>query len=583
MTTSLQAEQVHEESLWFGGTERPLFGRLTVPASHTALGAVLLSPPIGRESRQARSAMRSLAYLLTSDGYATLRYDHFGTGDSSGSLDDDEFDQTWIEGVEHGVALLRSLGVPKVSVVGMRMGATIAGTAAAAYDLGLSSFVMWDPCESGRSYVREINALGSLHQKVIANELGEPTKMLEYPLSDEATSRLNRFSLIEPSKRNLADRVLVVFRDDRPVSRKFRERWEVENIEWMANSEQGPMLEAELRLTVQPSSTVEHIRKWLTAAAAQSVAVSLPPSSREAIVTKRSDAFAVRESVIELGPRRLFGVLSEPLGESHGPLIVLVNGVNEDHVGPARLWVELSRRWAGLGLRCVRFDMNDRGESPHVSATTDVTTPEKSRAQDVGDVVRSLNPENSTDSVLIGYCNGGQLSLEVALELRTRGVCVINPQLGTSVFLHVDRLEKSERESIRSTVQRIESLFSNHRWVDKMIRAPWRALLASKTGGSVVFGFLKLASVGPPKVRAALARNNTETLLLVSPEDLSSLREVPIIGPIIRRRQASSESFHVEVIPELDHAFLSVLGRDHTVAILDQHVVETYATNATRN
>ncbi len=58
----------------------------------------------------------------------------------------------------------------------------------------------------------------------------------------------------------------------------------------------------------------------------------------------------VRESVVDLGPNDLFGVVSEPLDGVQGPLIVMVNGVHEDHVGPARLLVELSRRWAQLGL-----------------------------------------------------------------------------------------------------------------------------------------------------------------------------------------------------------------------------------------
>jgi pimeloyl-ACP methyl ester carboxylesterase len=575
--TALTQEQVHEESFWFGGADRPLFGRLTTSPGGTALGGVLLSPPIGRESRQARRAMRSLALRLANDGYVTLRYDHFGTGDSSGTMDDDEFDQTWIEGVDHGVALLRSLGITSVSAVGMRMGATIVGTAAAAYDLRLASFVMWDPCESGRKYVRELNALGALRRKVITNELGEPTKMLEYALSDEAANRLNRFSLIEPSSRPSPDRVLIVARDDRPVSSKFRARWDHENVEWISNSEQGAMLETELPGTVEPTSTISQIQSWLTAATSEPAVVTHPANSSEAIVMKGSNAFPVRERVVELGPGKLFGIVSEPSDEAHGPLIVLVNGVNEDHVGPARLWVEMSRRWAGLGLRCVRFDLNGHGESPWLLSDAESPVLDWSRPQDVGDAVRALNPKNPIDSVLIGYCNGAQLSLEVALELKTRGVCAINPQLGTGVFLHVDRLEKSDRESIRSFPQRVESLFENHQWIDRMIRAPWRAVLASKTGGNMVFGVLKLASVCPPKVRAAFAKNGTETLLLLSPEDLSSLLRMPIIGSLLRRRQASTENFHVEIIPELDHAFLSVLGRSHAVAILDRHVVETFA------
>jgi pimeloyl-ACP methyl ester carboxylesterase len=128
---------VDEESLWLGTTDRPLFGRLTTPVGDTSKGGVLLSPPIGRESRLARRALRTLAIYLAVDGYVSLRFDHFGTGDSSGSLDDDDFDQAWVEGVGQGVALLRSLGSNSVSAVGMRMGATILGKAASTYDLGL--------------------------------------------------------------------------------------------------------------------------------------------------------------------------------------------------------------------------------------------------------------------------------------------------------------------------------------------------------------------------------------------------------------------------------------------------------------
>src|SRR5271154_3463003 len=98
----------HEESLWFGTADRPLFGRLTTPVGDTSKGGVLLSPPIGRESRLARRALRTLAISLAIEGYVSLRFDHFGTGDSSGSLDGSDFPRAWVEGVEQGVALLRS-------------------------------------------------------------------------------------------------------------------------------------------------------------------------------------------------------------------------------------------------------------------------------------------------------------------------------------------------------------------------------------------------------------------------------------------------------------------------------------------
>jgi pimeloyl-ACP methyl ester carboxylesterase len=500
--------------------------------------------------------LRSLAIHLATDGYVSLRFDHFGTGDSSGSTDDDELDEAWVEGVSQGVALLRSLGVTSVSAVGMRMGATIVGTAAAAYDLGLSSFAMWDPCETGRTYVREIEALGAL-RRVITTESSEPTKMLEYALSDDAESRLNRFTIREPSSKALAERVLVIVRDDRAVSSKFRARWGSENVDWFTTSEQGPLLEAQIPTSLLPVETIAKLRVWLTATPSIPTSFSDPPRSRDAIVAKGSDAFAVRESVVELGSHKMFGVMSEPVGEVRGPLVVMVNGVNEDHIGPARLWVELSRRWAALGFRCIRFDLRELGESPWLPGQPDRATYDKTRPQDIEDAVRTINPANSSDAVLVGYCSGGQLAIEAALNLKARGVCAINPQIAPGVFRSVDRVKKFDRGSVLSFAKGVENALRRRRLVDKTLRKIARELISF---------------AHPPNVRPALEKSRTETLLLLSPDDLSPLRRLPIL----RRRMTSTEHFRVEIVPTMDHAILSTLGRERAVAFLSQYIIETY-------
>lgn len=562
-----------ESSLWFGSEDRPLLGRLTTPIGDKTHGGVLLSPPIGRESRQARRALRSLAIYLALDGYVSLRYDHFGTGDSSGSMDD-EFDRAWLEDVDQGIAFVRSLGVASVSAVGIRMGATIVGAAASEFELGLSSFVMWDPCESGRSYLRELTALGALRHDVNTNALGTPTKMLEYSLSEEASERLNRFAR-EPASGPVAERTLIIVRDDRAVSSKFRDRWNVDGVEWATNSEQGPMLEAQLPETVPPTSTIAQIRTFVTASPPLPTSFSQHAGALEAIVPTGVNTIPVKESLVELGTDRMFGVVTQPMSGALGPLLVMVNGVGEDHVGPARLWVELSRRWAGQGLRCLRFDLRELGESPWLPGQPDRPILDKTRAQDIGDAVRAIQSDAS-DSVLIGFCNGAQLALEVALELRNRGVSAINPQLGTGVFLNVDRLDESDQESTRSFAQRVEKRLERYQWIDKILRPLSNRVLSSKLGGNLVFGALRLTSPCPPRIRSKLVKNGTETLLLLSSEDLSPLRNVPVLGSVLRRRLTSSEHFRIEIVPGLDHAFLSVVGRERAIAILDQHVVQMY-------
>jgi pimeloyl-ACP methyl ester carboxylesterase len=476
-------------------------------------------------------------------------------------MDDDEIDSAWIEGVVQGIELLRSLGITSISAAGMRMGATIAAAAASSHDLGLASFVMWDPCESGRAYVRELGALGALRRNAHAVGLGEATKMLEYPVSDKAASQFGRFNLCEPSPGTLASRVLIVVRDDRTVSKEFRSCWGTERVEWATTSEQGPMMETELPASVQPASTIEQIRAWLTTPELSRSPFSTPPLSTETVVAHGLQV-PVRESVVELGSRKMFGIVSERLDGATGPLIVMVNGINEDHVGPSRLWVELSRRWAGQGLRCVRFDFSELGESPWLPGVSTRPVFDKTLRYDIGDAVRALNPEDPSDSVLVGLCSGAQVALEAALDLKARGLYAINPQIGAGAIRSANSLRNSDREPVRSFARRFDKIVEKHHWFDDVVQRISR---------------LVLLSAFSPKVKSALVKNNSEMLLLLGPNDLSPFRELPIVGTLVGRRLIESDRIQVEVIPGLDHDFLSTVGRARTLALLDRYVIERLA------
>jgi hypothetical protein len=86
---------------------------------------------------------------------------------------------------------------------------------------------------------------------------------------------------------------------------------------------------------------------------------------------------------------------------------------------------------------------------------------------------------------------------------------------------------------------------------------------------------LVLLSAFSPNVRSAIAANNTEMLLVLGPNDFSPFARIPVVGSLLGQRLLSSEHIHVEVVPGLDHDFLSTLGRRRAIAILDQHVVDT--------
>ena len=123
----------------------------------------------------------------------------------------------------------------------------------------------------------------------------------------------------------------------------------------------------------------------------------------------------------------LFGIETEPETGGSGPVCVFVSVANEHRIGPGRLWVQLSRRLAAEGFRCVRFDVNGFGDSPARDGLAGSTCALVLAIDDVLDVARAVSPEDPGNVVLFGLCSSGYQVLEAALTLSPRGVCALNP------------------------------------------------------------------------------------------------------------------------------------------------------------
>ena len=97
--------------LWFGSEDRPLFGWLHVPEDKLARGCVLLNPPLGIEAVSAHAAYRRLADRLAEVGFAVLRFDYDGTGDSAGQTHDPGRVAAWLGSIREAEDLMRGLGL----------------------------------------------------------------------------------------------------------------------------------------------------------------------------------------------------------------------------------------------------------------------------------------------------------------------------------------------------------------------------------------------------------------------------------------------------------------------------------------
>ena len=139
---------------FFGSAERQLFG-VYHAANGAGRGAAVLCPPWGPEYIASHRIFRRLAIMLAESGYNVLRFDYFGTGDSSGTREDGDL-ETWYEDASLAVDELRDMsGATTITVFGLRLGAHVAWRLAAERD-DVDAVVMWDPVVDGKQYVQAL-------------------------------------------------------------------------------------------------------------------------------------------------------------------------------------------------------------------------------------------------------------------------------------------------------------------------------------------------------------------------------------------------------------------------------------------
>ena len=156
---------------FFGSSDRPLYGVHHQGAVPVADIGVVLCYPLGSEYLRAHRAFRQLTNLLVRTGIHVLRFDYLGTGDSGGDPNDATIEQ-WTEDVNSAITELKdSTGLQRVSLAGLRLGATLAARAAFPRS-DVDRIVLWDPVADG----------GSWFDRLIRDERNQREDEAETPL-----------------------------------------------------------------------------------------------------------------------------------------------------------------------------------------------------------------------------------------------------------------------------------------------------------------------------------------------------------------------------------------------------------------
>lgn len=351
---------------WLKGGDQ--LAHLHAPDGARSAAGVVVCPPIGQENIVAYRTLRLLAERASANGIAAIRFDYPGFGDSTAAPTADSF----IAGSLAAAEALRSTGVTRIVYLGLASGALVAAAASAA-DADASGLVLWDPPQSGRRWLRRQRSLFSLavHSPTPAAGASVAIAGADFtPIVAEAISLFDYDGAV-------AERmpVLIARRRGETPTKTFANQPTVTDLEVDGHESLLDVSSISARI---PGSSVEAVVAWLAAGfGAASPRGDIAPLDSSSLAVFRHTprgggaAVTVTETIVRVGPDRLFGIETAPDGavaDDRLPAMVLHNGSSEHRIGANRYQVELARELAARGIRTLRVDRRGTGESGPVSA-----------------------------------------------------------------------------------------------------------------------------------------------------------------------------------------------------------------------
>jgi alpha-beta hydrolase superfamily lysophospholipase len=568
---------------WFGNTDRPLFGWLHLPGDGQVRGAVALCQPLGLEALCVYFSFRLLADRLAELGIAVLRFDYDGTGDSVGEETDPHRVPAWLSSVTMATDYLAGLGAGPIGLIGIRMGGLLAAHEATGRD-DLDLLVLWDPCLSGRAFVREqqfLRTLSGEHGAQADEGVDAPGIRFEpdtvAELSDLALSRLSG---------TLARRHLVLVPPESTRPKTLERLLGGAEVDWQDATGEVALLDSQRQ--EPPYDTVERVAAWVVSAwQGPSVAVR-PPVASEAVVGSSIDGRPVTEHTVTLGALDLFGIVTEGPHGHDSPTVVLVNEGGTHHIGQARMWVDLARTLAPRGFRVLRFDLSGNGDSGARPGQQAHVARAPEAIDDVAEAVRAISPSDPGDVVLIGFCSGGYQVVEQALATPPKGICVINPTFAFATAEPAGSADRPARQAPKAwfarpaaaAVRRLGRTKSPEqvaRWTRAVESGSWTVTVASaypRVPSRVwwlVYRFLFERNA--ISTLETVVGSGVDTVLIVGPHDF-----VPISLGWDRRVEALMETpnFHLVRLDQLEHAAWALEQRHLMISVITEHVVGSF-------
>lgn len=507
-----------EQPTFFGPAHSPLFGVLHLPADHQVREGILICPSLGKEAADSTRFQRILADTLASRGFAVLRFDYLGTGDSAYAQNRDDAAETWIQSVGHAVTYLRDAGIETISGIGHRAGSLILEAGMREAGAACTRLVSIDPVPTGRRYLREQSALFKISVGADAVPAGT-VPIVGLLIAERAARQFGALALSASAVDSHPQR-LFLMRDghDDP---KVRAIAEASKAECLTVSQMNSTLSLPM-----PLHAVDSIVSWFDRLAPAIRTEADPHRQLSADLPSEGEGPLVREHIERFGPKGLFAIRSAPVGgERRAGRTVLFCATSVDpHIGPGREWVEMSRRIAALGHVAVRWDREGLGNSPGLKRRQWHQIYRQSEIHDVVAAARHAGTD-AADVCVVGVCSGSWYAAHAARRGAAKHLVLINPILWSWNARSSWASELRARRRFGTVVESPTSLTGQPAKPRLMQRA-------ARTSARIQGGFhrgvprgvrLALCRIGvgrvPESVLTPLARRGISTTVVLGPED----------------------------------------------------------------
>ena len=400
-------------------------GRIDRPIGGASPSGVLIVPPLGYEYWSSHAALRELATRLSAQGHIVLRLDFTGTGDSTGDLEDVDSLAIWRTDILAGAETMRRLGASTITLVGLRLGASLA--LAVADDASADKVVAWVPIQSGRRYVKEVHLLSQDAPEGVT--LGGPGarffagSVFRRALMDD----LAALSLASVVTRG---RVLIIDRNDRKSNDELVDHLRCAGtiVDQAALPGTDQILDLPTEYATSPVEVIDRIVDWI--GTPEQTDAIVPHDEMPGPLDMDWHGTRILEQQRELGPDRLVGIESRPVEtvDPSGTTVVFLNSGSEHHIGSGRVWVEFSRRLAADGHVGLRTDFRGWGESSDRNYSPGRPY-DRHTIDDVREITRAVRNYSNGPIVLVGLCASAWVALRRCGDLDIDGIVAFNPQL----------------------------------------------------------------------------------------------------------------------------------------------------------